>query len=120
MMGTGGGVGAPEDFAIWQDRDEALTAEQACDITFLRTVFCFTQCGVMANPAIRRMRARRRQTVFWSIEVKRISLKKVQKSLLRKKASERERHSQRQLCIMHKLKLTYSPIWAIHNSSDNL
>ena len=32
MMGTGGGAGAPEDFAIWQDRDEALTAEQACDI----------------------------------------------------------------------------------------
>ena len=35
MMGTGGGPGAPENFAIWQDRDETETAgyiEQACDV----------------------------------------------------------------------------------------
>jgi hypothetical protein len=35
MMGTGGGPGAPENFSIWQDRDETETAayiDQACDI----------------------------------------------------------------------------------------
>jgi hypothetical protein len=35
MMGTGGGPGAPENFAIWQDRQEADTAAyigQACDV----------------------------------------------------------------------------------------
>ena len=35
MMGTGGGPGAPENFSIWQDREETETAgyiEQACDV----------------------------------------------------------------------------------------